>query len=122
MEALRAVHTLAGISGTAHLDAPHRLGRALEHALERLIEREQAPGEKALVLFAESHAALRAMLDEAIAERAPQAAPALIEALDDLAGTQLPTGAPDVVARALAEPAAPLAPPPADTNRSPAQR
>ena len=60
----RAAHTLAGISGTARIDAMHTLARALEHAFERLIEQQLAPTRPEARLFEQTAVTLGAMLHE----------------------------------------------------------
>ncbi|TAH45510.1 MAG: hybrid sensor histidine kinase/response regulator [Betaproteobacteria bacterium] len=80
--ALRAAHTLAGISGTARLGPLHTLGRALEHAVERLRDASRAPGRDELALLADSTHTLQAMLGEVLQQRMPEPAPGLEQALD----------------------------------------
>ncbi len=80
--ALRAAHTLAGVSGTAGFLPPHELGRALEHAIERLRAQSRAPDAAERTLFASAADALRAMLAEIGAARLPSAAHALVAELD----------------------------------------
>ncbi len=63
--AQRAAHTLAGISGTARIGAMHTLARALEHALERLIEQRTAPTAPEARLLEQSVVTLQTMLGEA---------------------------------------------------------
>jgi chemosensory pili system protein ChpA (sensor histidine kinase/response regulator) len=43
IDAIRAAHTLAGISGTARIDPAYALGKALEHALHRFTDTEVPP-------------------------------------------------------------------------------
>ncbi|ATE62354.1 Hpt domain-containing protein [Thauera sinica] len=81
--ALRAAHTLAGISGTARLSPLHTLGRALEHALERVRHAARPPAADELALFSQSTGTLQAMLGEVLQQRMPETAPALERALDD---------------------------------------
>ncbi|HNO62869.1 MAG TPA: response regulator, partial [Thauera aminoaromatica] len=80
--AIRAAHTLAGISGTVRAEAAHRLGRALEHRLERLADAARAPDGNELALFGEALDALRAMRDEIAAGGTPAAEDALVARLD----------------------------------------
>ncbi|HPV61792.1 MAG TPA: Hpt domain-containing protein [Thauera aminoaromatica] len=80
--AIRAAHTLAGISGTVRAEAAHRLGRALEHRLERLADATRAPDGNELALFGEALDALRAMRDEIAAGGTPAAEDALVARLD----------------------------------------
>ena len=99
--ALRAAHTLAGISGTARLPAPHQLGRALEHAMERLAERAAIAQPGQLERFDQAVRALEAMLGDVLAARLPAPQPELIAALE--AADDLPCDAPPAAA-AAAEP------------------
>ncbi|KAI5914742.1 Hpt domain-containing protein [Thauera sp. 2A1] len=80
--ALRAVHTLAGISGTARLTPLHTLGRALEHAIERVRHVGRPPLDDELALLSASAATLQAMLGEVLALRMPASDPTLEQALD----------------------------------------
>jgi chemosensory pili system protein ChpA (sensor histidine kinase/response regulator) len=80
--ALRAAHTLAGISGTAGVSPLHTLGRALEHAIERLRDNARAPRHNELAVFIDSADTLQAMLAEVTLQRMPEAAPALEQALE----------------------------------------
>ena len=99
--ALRAAHTLAGISGTARLPAPHQLGRALEHAMERLAERAAIAQPGQLERFDQAVRGLEAMLGDVFAARLPAPQPELIAALE--AADDLPCDAPPAAAPA-AEP------------------
>ena len=103
--AVRAAHTLAGISGTARLPAMQQLGRALEHALERLADRGTGVAAGDLALLAEVLSTLRAMHAEVAAAHPPQARPDLVAALE-------------ATPSAAAEPA-PTEPPP--TESAPAE-
>ncbi|HRP74796.1 MAG TPA: Hpt domain-containing protein [Rhodocyclaceae bacterium] len=78
---LRAAHTLAGISGTARLPALHGLARALEHAIERLRERDEAPAAKETDLFQATTSTLEAMLAELATHQLPLGVPELEEQL-----------------------------------------
>ena len=80
--AQRAAHTLAGISGTARIKAMHTLARALEHALERLIELQAAPTLPETSLFQQSVVTLETMLGEVECLSMPLPAPELEEQLD----------------------------------------
>ncbi|ENO89407.1 Hpt domain-containing protein [Thauera linaloolentis] len=80
--ALRAAHTLAGISGTAHLQPPHELARALEHALGRLRDQGKgATGDEVALLRDTSHT-LQRMLAEIAAHTLPARAQAQVAALE----------------------------------------
>ncbi|MDR3212735.1 MAG: Hpt domain-containing protein [Azoarcus sp.] len=80
--ALRAAHSCAGISGTAHCTPLYQLGKALEHAQQWLHDHQRAPTDNELALFRSSANTLDAMLTEVIGLRMPLAAPELIEQLD----------------------------------------
>jgi chemosensory pili system protein ChpA (sensor histidine kinase/response regulator) len=115
MVAVRAAHTLAGISGTVRAGAPSRLGRALEHALARLADAGLAPTAAAQHTLAETIATLHRMRAEIVAERTPEPADELCarleaETADVFASLAGPTAAPG--------PAAPAEP--ANEARTPA--
>ena len=81
--ALRAIHTLAGISATTHLAPVHELARALEVTLERLRRRPDTSGNAGATIDT-AIATLDAMLAELAEERMPLDAPALIDTLEHL--------------------------------------
>ncbi|MFV0663993.1 Hpt domain-containing protein [Denitromonas sp.] len=83
-EALRAAHTLAGISGTAGFASTLSLGRALEHALARLIDTNCAPSAEQTALLATASDTLDAMVAEITKGIEPLAAPMLEAQLDAL--------------------------------------
>lgn len=83
-EALRAAHTLAGISGTAGFVSTLSLGRALEHALARLIDTNCAPSAEQTALLATASDTLDAMIAEITKGIEPLAAPMLEAQLDAL--------------------------------------
>jgi chemosensory pili system protein ChpA (sensor histidine kinase/response regulator) len=115
MVAVRAAHTLAGISGTVRAGAPSRLGRALEHTLARLSDAGLAPTAAAQHTLAETIATLHRMRAEIVAARTPEPA-------DELCA-RLEAETADVFASLAgpAEPAGPAAPAePADAGRTPA--
>ena len=62
--AVRAAHTLAGISGTSGFDSPQALGRALEHALARLRDTATPAGAEHAALLGTAADTLDAMLGE----------------------------------------------------------
>ena len=105
--ACRAAHTLAGISGTAHLLAPHDLARAFEHALGRLRDQNWAPIAEEVLVLREAASTLQTMLANISAQRLPDSADALVAAVErcGLARTQAHT--PPVAAQAVAH-AAPV--------------
>ncbi|HRP64530.1 MAG TPA: Hpt domain-containing protein [Thauera sp.] len=82
LDALRAAHTFAGISGTARLGPAQALGRALEHALERLRDADRPPLADEQALLAASLDALRGMLADVCALQPPAAAVELVASLD----------------------------------------
>ena len=88
-EALRAVHTLAGISGTAGFATALSLGRALEHALARLIDTHSAPTAEQTALLATATDTLDAMVAEITKAIEPLAVPVLEAQLDSLLRPQL---------------------------------
>ena len=90
-DALRAAHTLAGISGTAGFDAMQSLSRALEHALARLIEAHTAPSAEQSALLASASDTLDTMLSEINRASLPLPTPVLEAQLDSLARTPLVT-------------------------------
>jgi len=96
---LRAVHTLAGTSGTVKISALSDLGYALERVLQLLAASELSEGEQLLV--GEAIDTLEAMVAGVIELRVPQGVPALIALLD-----RVGEGA-DAAPRASPEPKAP---------------
>ena len=103
----RAAHTLAGISGTARLLAPHDLARALEHALGRLRDQGQAPSADEVVVLREAVSTLQTMLAEISAQVLPDSADTLVAAVE-LCGFARPQ---PLTAPAAADAVAPGAPP-----------
>ena len=90
--AQRAAHTLAGISGTARLNSMHTLARAVEHALERLIEQERAPSAPESHLLEQSVVTLETMLGEAENLSMPLRVTELEEQLDAIGRISAPDG------------------------------
>lgn len=88
--AQRAAHTLAGISGTARLNSMHTLARAVEHALERLIEQQRAPSAPESHLLEQSVVTLDTMLGEAESLSMPLRVTELEEQLDAIGRTSAP--------------------------------
>ncbi len=82
--AVRAAHTLAGISGTARVMSVHALARALEHGLDRLRDNALAPSADQSALLLLVRDTLEAMLAEVEACRMPLEVPELVEQLDAL--------------------------------------
>ncbi|HEY6863771.1 MAG TPA: Hpt domain-containing protein [Burkholderiales bacterium] len=99
---LRAVHTLAGISGTVQLDALSDLGFALERALQKIASSELSEDEQALV--GETIDTVEAMALKAIELEAPAPAPDLIARLTAV-GALAPASS-EAVAEAAADAAA----------------
>ena len=88
---LRAVHTLAGTSGTVKISALSDLGYALERALQVLSSSELSEAEQLMV--GEAIDTLEAMVSGVVELRVPQPVPALIALLDrvgEAAGASLP--------------------------------
>ena len=79
---LRAAHTLAGISGTAHVPPLQDLARAMEFTLHRLREGPSLPAAEAIELLATTTDTLDAMLGEVAQEQLPLAVPELEQQLD----------------------------------------
>src|SRR5882672_9474148 len=77
---LRAVHTLAGTSGTVKISALSDLGYSLEGALQVLANSELSEGEQLMV--GEAIDTLEAMVAGVVELRVPQPVPALIDLLD----------------------------------------
>ncbi|QID16897.1 response regulator [Nitrogeniibacter mangrovi] len=120
--AVRAAHTLAGISGTAGLDPVQTLARALEHALARLQETATAPSAEQAALIKTTVTTLDAMLREVGDTTFPLAAPVLEAQLDSLQRTPIaPEPAPaDDENEATADAVAPIdAAPAADFDATP---
>nr|MBL8457475.1 Hpt domain-containing protein [Zoogloeaceae bacterium] len=106
---VRAAHTLAGISGTARIMPIHHLGKAFEHAVDRLHKRATAPSVDELDLIDAAIDRIESMLAEVGSAAMPREVPALEQQLDVL-GIEIDD--PGLPAIALA-PATPIAPPPA---------
>jgi len=81
---LRAVHTLSGISSTAHIKPLQGLARATEFAFGRLREAQQAPTPEQVDLFSTTLECMEAMLAEIVHQRMPLAAPELEEQLENV--------------------------------------
>src|SRR5262249_25745900 len=77
---LRAVHTLAGTSGTVKISALSDLGYSLERALQVLATSELSEGEQLMV--GEAIDTMEAMVAGVVELRVPQPVPALIALLD----------------------------------------
>ena len=132
-QTLRAAHTLAGISGTVGLAPSHDLARALEHALSRLAQMDQAPSADQADLLNRAATALEGMVATVGDLRMPSPAADLIERLDAVApapetAVAAPVGKPvAVAAEPLPAPAAPepealAAPAPAATQAAEERR
>ncbi|MCP5267712.1 MAG: Hpt domain-containing protein [Zoogloeaceae bacterium] len=80
----RAAHTLAGISGTVGLADINRLGASLEHALLRRETTDKADSISAIEVLRQTITALEDMVHRVAGMRKPQAAPHLVEALDQV--------------------------------------
>ncbi|MDR0634112.1 MAG: response regulator, partial [Azoarcus sp.] len=125
-EALRAAHSCAGISGTAHCTPLYLLGKALEHAQQRLHDQRRAPTAHELALLKAGASTLDAMLTEVIDLNMPLETPELVEQLDRIGHTpadgEAAPGTPDdkaiVAAAAKIFPEAAVAPKPASAPES----
>jgi chemosensory pili system protein ChpA (sensor histidine kinase/response regulator) len=80
--ALRAAHTLAGISGATRVMTLQRLARALEHAIERVRDHGVAPSAEHAALLNATNDTLEAMLAEVATGRMPLDVPELVEQLE----------------------------------------
>src|SRR5690242_4747259 len=88
---LRAVHTLAGTSGTVKISALSNLGYALESALQKLATSELSEQEQLLV--GEAIDTLETMVASVIGLRVPQPVPELIALLERVAESDAPGSA-----------------------------
>jgi chemosensory pili system protein ChpA (sensor histidine kinase/response regulator) len=82
--AIRAAHTLAGISGTAHFSAPQQLAKALELAQQRLADHDRAPTAQQAGTLNAAATALESMLVQLASRQLPESAPELADQLDDI--------------------------------------
>ncbi len=80
--ALRAAHTLAGISGTARMAPLQTLARALEHAQARSRDNQLPPTAEQAALLQSTVETLEAMFVEVAARTMPLPVPELIEQLE----------------------------------------
>ncbi len=87
--AIRAAHTLAGISGTARFSAPQLLAKALELAEQRLADHDRAPTAAQVATLTAAATALEGMLVTLAARQLPAAEPALVTALDEILAPHL---------------------------------
>ncbi len=100
-EILRAIHTLAGVSGTVGVKSVNRLGKALEHALERFTQDSSLLDAAQQALVAKTLSALREMVDDVTGRRMPEMDEALFASLESLT-----PGLAEQAAAAMPEPAA----------------
>ncbi|MBS1209075.1 MAG: putative pilus biose protein [Proteobacteria bacterium] len=84
IDAIRAAHTLAGISGTARIEPAYALGKALEHALHRFTDTEVPPKAAQTDVFGTAILMLDGMLAEVVHHVMPAEAPELIAQLQAL--------------------------------------
>jgi chemosensory pili system protein ChpA (sensor histidine kinase/response regulator) len=82
--AIRAAHTLSGISGTAHFPAPQQLAKALELAQQRLSDHDRAPAAEEAALLNQTASALEGMLVQLSVRELPEPEPELVARLDDI--------------------------------------
>ena len=118
---VRAAHTLAGISGTAQVQAVQALAKSLEHAQARFRDSEQSPAPEQTDLLARSADTLEAMLVEVATTTLPLPVPELVEQLDallrvDSEAVDKTAAAVEVVAEAATEEAEEVAAAPALTD------
>ncbi len=83
-DAVRAAHTLGGISGTTRFEAPHLLGKALEHCLHRFNEAQAAPDTTQEPVIDAAIGALEVMREEIAAQLMPYVMSDLAHQLDSL--------------------------------------
>jgi len=81
IDTIRAAHTLAGISGTAHIEPAYALGKALEHALHRFTDTETPPEADQTVVLGQAIDRLDEMLADVVLQNMPAEVPELIEQL-----------------------------------------
>ncbi len=82
--AIRAAHTLSGISGTARFPAPQQLAKALELAQQRLADHDRAPAAEQAALLNQTASALEGMLVQLGARQLPEPEPELVAQLDEI--------------------------------------
>ncbi|MDR1423100.1 MAG: Hpt domain-containing protein [Azoarcus sp.] len=102
---LRAAHSCTGISGTARCTPLFTLGRALEHAQQRIYDQKRPPNSEELDLFKTSADTLDAMLTEVIGLNMPLETPELVDLLDRIGHPVEISNAPltdDTIAQAVA--------------------
>ena len=87
--AIRASHTLAGISGTARFTAPQQLAKALELAQQRLADHDRAPSAQEAGVLSTAATGLESMLVQLAARQLPQPTPELVAQLDDILAPHL---------------------------------
>jgi chemosensory pili system protein ChpA (sensor histidine kinase/response regulator) len=110
IDAIRAAHTLAGISGTARVEPAYALGKALEHTLHRFTDTQVPPEPAQTEVLGRAIAALDEMLADVVLQEMPTEAPRLIEelkALQPVLPAPKPLPQPPVTAE-LVEVAAPV--------------
>ncbi|MDR2880923.1 MAG: response regulator, partial [Azoarcus sp.] len=99
---LRAAHSCAGISGTAHCTPLYTLGKALELAQQRIHDLKRPPTANELALFKICADTLDNMLTRVIGLQMPLETPELIEQLDRIGHEQVAAQKPDNIAIAEA--------------------
>ena len=115
--AIRAAHTLAGISGTARFEAPQKLAKALELAQQRLADHDQAPTPDEAARLNAAATALEGMLVQLGARQLPPPEPELVASLDDIQA-----GPPALASGSTPAAAAPRGPEPAPAPTAPLLR
>lgn len=88
IDAIRAAHTLAGISGTARVEPAYALGKALEHALHRFTDTQIPPEPEQTAVLGKAIAELDEMLADVVLQQMPLESPGLIEQLKSLQPVQ----------------------------------
>ncbi len=84
-EFLRAVHTLAGISGTTGFPMVRSLGASLEQVLQSAMDRDVAPQPEACELIARAVSALSDQIGKIATREMPAESADLVTALSDMA-------------------------------------
>ncbi len=119
--AIRAAHTLAGISGTARFEAPQQLAKALELAQQRLADHDSAPAADETALLNAAATALEGMLIQLGTRQLPVPTPELVDRLNDIQAGR-PAEVISLRSEAPAAAATPRSPEPAPAPAAPQLR
>lgn len=103
IDAIRAAHTLAGISGTARVESAYALAKALEHALHRFTDTEIPPTSAQTNLVGTVVLMLDGMLAEIVHHLMPADAPELIAQLENLHPAYLDQDKPESASHTTAD-------------------